>query len=448
MKTLGKLGKVLTTVCEKDDLEPDEIVHVKDTVRVVYFKDDIGYVQVIVQRKDMLDVEALNLELGRELRPLTIKRQGELRARLGTEKNLPIPAIGGSWITVFDSQVMKREFLEIPTTEDLGLTIPRDVLLGIYKDPRVLDVSKDVSSFIAGTAPTNNVNSCIRDFTKLKIRRRLDATIELPPLAQSARKLMELRTDPNANLNDLVEIIEMDPSLTASILRWAGSSFYAHAGEVYSIKDAVGRIMGFDLVLNLAMGLTLGGSISKPEEHPDGFMDYWQQSVWMAYASATICGAIPVRERPSYGMIYLTGLLHNFGYLILNHTFPAYFTLACRHWEANRHLDTNVVEYELLGITREQMASELFECWEMPEELVVAIREQKSPTYDGKHRKYVEVLRAARCLLDEIGFNTGVDVDKSTPYLERLGVNMDLLHQRMERLIEKKEQIDSIADMM
>jgi HD-like signal output (HDOD) protein len=445
METLGKLGNLLKSFCSNEDLNPKEMSHPRERIRVVPFKDSKGYVQVITRNDDLLDVEMLNVELLRELRPLSLKRQGEIRNQFNTAVNVPIPVKSGGWETVFDLRVLELEFLEIPVNDTHAVDVPVEALLKIYDEPHKFEVIKVVGDRPAGDG---DVDKCIRDFTALKIKRQLDDTIELPPLSSSARRLMELRTNPNANLNDLVEIIEMDASLTASILRWAGSSFYSNAGSVGSVKDAIGRVMGFDLVLNLSMGLTLGGSIGKPEEHPDGFMDYWHQSVWMAYAAATICGTIPARDRPSYGMVYLTGLLHNFGYLVLNHTFPPYFKIACRHWEANRHLDTNYVEMSLLGITRETMAAELFKCWEMPDELVVSIREQKTPDYDGPYRVYVDLLKASRCLLDELGFPAGVAIDKSTPYLERLNVDQDLLAERMETLIEKRKKIDDMAALL
>lgn len=448
MSTLGKFGTMLEVFCEKEDLIPVKLSHPEERIRVVPFKDEIGYVQVIMRSSDLLDVDMLNVSLGRDLKSLSLKQQRAIKSRLGVDTFVPVPIKTGSWVTVIDERVLELVFVEVPVNETHGASIPLDVLLVYYEDVHKYDVTKEVENILHGECSKGDVDACIRDFTKLKIQRRLDKTIELPPLSSSARRLMELRTNPNANLNDLVEIIEADPSLTASILRWAGSAFYTNVVGVTSIKDAVGRIMGFDLVLNLAMGMTLGGSISKPNDHPDGFMDYWHQAVWMAYASATICSSIPARDRPSYGMTYLLGLLHNFGYLVLNHTFPPYFKLACRQWEANRHLDTNVVEIKLLGITREQIAAELFECWEMPEELIVAVREQKNPDYDGEFHKYVDILKAARCLLNELGFPAGVEVGSSAPYLEKLNVDQDRMAARMEILLEKRKHIDDMAAML
>lgn len=91
---------------------------------------------------------------------------------------------------------------------------------------------------------TDCINGAIRKLTKLRIERRLVDTLELPPLPDIARRLIELRSNPQGNLMDLVEAIESDPILSANVLRWANSSLYATTVKVESVTDAVGRVLG------------------------------------------------------------------------------------------------------------------------------------------------------------------------------------------------------------
>lgn len=77
------------------------------------------------------------------------------------------------------------------------------------------------------------------------------------PLPETARRIIRLRTDPNSVMADLVDIVESDPSLAAQVISWASSSFYAAPGRVNSVYDAISRVLGFDMVMNLAMGLSL-----------------------------------------------------------------------------------------------------------------------------------------------------------------------------------------------
>ena len=58
------------------------------------------------------------------------------------------------------------------------------------------------------------------------------------------------------------------------------------------------RVLGFDLVMNLSMGLALGKTLQQPKESPKGFLDYWQQSVWMATTSGALVNTIPRDLRP------------------------------------------------------------------------------------------------------------------------------------------------------
>src|SRR5690554_7984879 len=98
---------------------------------------------------------------------------------------------------------------------------------------------------------------------------------------------MRLRSDPKAVMGDLVDIVENDPGLAAQVVSWASSSFYASAGQVRSVHDAISRVLGFDTVMNLAMGLALGRTLKAPLDQPEGYRDYWQQATWQEIGRAS-----------------------------------------------------------------------------------------------------------------------------------------------------------------
>src|SRR5699024_119885 len=117
---------------------------------------------------------------------------------------------------------------------------------------------------------------------------RLEDTLEIPPLPETAERIIQLRVNPNAAMADLVDIVESDPALAAQVVSWASSSSYAGAGDVRSVYDAVSRVLGFDTVMNLAMGLALGRPIKLPQHHPHGYASYWQQATWQAHATGIL----------------------------------------------------------------------------------------------------------------------------------------------------------------
>src|SRR5690606_16080929 len=106
---------------------------------------------------------------------------------------------------------------------------------------------------------------------------------------------------------------------------WAASPYYSAPGKIKSVHDAIVRVLGFDMVLNLALGLALGKTISGSEMSHEQITDYWRESAYTAASVEGLVTSISREYRPSFGMAYLAGLLSNFGYLVTAQVFPPYF---------------------------------------------------------------------------------------------------------------------------
>lgn len=168
----------------------------------------------------------------------------------------------------------------------------------------------------------------------------------------------------------------------------------------------------------------------------------------MATACGSLVNVIPRDSRPGFGLTYLSGLLHNLGYLVLAHVFPPHFALMCRYIEANRHLDHSYVEHFLLGVTREQVGSRLMHVWNLPEEVVMALRQQKMPAYRGPNAEYAGILFVARNLLSA----NGVPLGKAEPIPEELYAFLNLDQERAEEVITDlalaRDEIMKMAGML
>jgi HD-like signal output (HDOD) protein len=202
------------------------------------------------------------------------------------------------------------------------------------------------------------------------------------------------------------------------------------------------------MVMNLAMGLALGKTLKVPDDQPKGYAPYWQQAMWMALCTTSILSKIEPKYRPSFGLSYLSGLLHNFGYLVLAHIFPPHFKLMCRYLEANRHLDSAYIEHFLLGITREQIGSQLMAVWNMPEEVISALRFQKHPTATEEHAEYACLLKLSQNLLVQAGIIQGVAEDLDEQIYSTLHITREQTEQAMQQLLESQEDVVAIANLM
>jgi HD-like signal output (HDOD) protein len=292
---------------------------------------------------------------------------------------------------------------------------------------------------------TREITDAVQAFTARRIQKRLEETIEIPPLADTAQKIIKLRVDPNASIDDITGVVETDPALAAQVVSWAASPYYGSPGKIRSVEDAIVRVLGFDLVINLALGLALGKTLSLPKDQPQQATPYWQQSIYTAAIIEGLTRAMPRAERPEAGLTYLAGLLHNFGYLLLAHVFPPHFSLICRHLEVNPHLNHTYVEQHLLGISREQIGAWLMKLWDMPEELSTALRFQHDPAYDGEYFAFPNLVCLATRLLRSRGIGSGPQEEIPDELLERLSITRDKAEDVVNKVLEAENLLRELA---
>jgi HD-like signal output (HDOD) protein/prolyl-tRNA editing enzyme YbaK/EbsC (Cys-tRNA(Pro) deacylase) len=236
------------------------------------------------------------------------------------------------------------------------------------------------------------IRFAVEAITQQRVRARLSESIEIAPLPLSSQRLLSLKGKEDVSGTELAQVIEMDPSLASQVISWANSPYYGAPGSIRSIQDAVIRVLGFDLTMNLALGLALSRQIRLPKDGVHGHRHFWRDALTRALLVEKLVKKMPPLSRPYTGLAYLGGLLHNFGYLVLAEVFPPYFSLYCRNQEANPHVPPMYLERFLFGITREQIASYLFTTWGLPNEMCIAVRQQHNPHYTGPHFKYANLL--------------------------------------------------------
>lgn len=291
-----------------------------------------------------------------------------------------------------------------------------------------------------------DISTAVRNFTALRMRQRLEETIEVPPLPNTAQRIMTLRVNPDATVEQLTDVVETDPSLAAQVVSWASSSFYAAPSKIRSVEDAIVRVLGFDLVMNLSIGLALGKTFNLPKDAPERTTPYWEQAIYTAAVIEGLAKAMPRDQRPELGLNYLAGLLHNFGYLLLAYIFPPYFNLICRHMEANPHLPAWLVDQHLLAVNRDQIGSWLMRYWDMPSEISVAIRYQHDPDYQGEHHVYANLVYLSLALLRERELGSGPDMPIPQALFDRLGLAREDAEKAVDKVLDAQEALRKLVN--
>ncbi len=294
-----------------------------------------------------------------------------------------------------------------------------------------------------------NISGSVGLFTpQLDMRERIQRLDHLPPMPDMARRILELAADPEATVEQLAELVEVDPSLAAQVIRWAKSPLYAYRGNISSVREAIIRVLGFDQVMNLALGLAALRPLSVPRAGPIGLSAFWQHAVYSAVLVQRLASSLPVESRPDVGICYLAGLLHNIGFLLLGHLYPAEFGYLNRLIKANTELSIIRVEQFALGIDHSKLGLWLAQAWRLPEELVVVLGEHHNLGYQGQHVTYVQLVQVGDYLLKGIGVGDAASGESPTEAIEALGFSAQELDAIMTELLASRMDLNSLAEQL
>ncbi|ELQ13096.1 MULTISPECIES: aminoacyl-tRNA deacylase and HDOD domain-containing protein [Pseudomonas] len=445
---------VIRQLLEKLAISYNEVVDEKTLpparkVQAVLVEDAVGALLILFPQSQLLDLSRITELTGRQLTAVPHDRLQRMLTKHNLQVLPGVPALTSS-PCLYDKHLLDEPMLLVGSGEP-------GVLLEISNDAFKVMVNKaSAANFgepLAKIHPNLDrphddpaeITQAMHVFTARRIQQRLEATLEIPPLAGTAQKIIKLRVDPDATIDDITGVVETDPALAAQVVSWAASPYYASTGKIRSVEDAIVRVLGFDLVINLALGLALGKTLSLPKDQPQQTTPYWQQSIYTAAVIEGLTRAIPRASRPEGGLSYLAGLLHNFGYLLLAHVFPPHFTLICRQLEVNPHLHHSFIEQHLLGISREQIGAWLMRYWDMPDELAIALRFQHDPHYKGEHHVYANLVYLAVRLLRANGIGSGPEQDIPDELFERLGLTRDKANESVKKVLEAEVLLRELA---
>ena len=122
-------------------------------------------------------------------------------------------------------------------------------------------------------------------------------------MPELGRRILELQSDPNAGARELANIVQLDPSLAAQVIRYASSSYYGYTGRITNIQEAISRVLGYDMVMNLAIGLAAGRSFCIPETGPLGLKSFWEHAIISAVLMQRLSAAMPEGNAASPGAV-------------------------------------------------------------------------------------------------------------------------------------------------
>jgi putative nucleotidyltransferase with HDIG domain len=212
-------------------------------------------------------------------------------------------------------------------------------------------------------------------------KRYLDGLSSLPPAPMLVTKLLTLFRDPDCDIDQVVQLISFEPSITAHILRICNSAYAAGEQPPSDIFEAVSRV-GFYQIYTLVVSLYGAKTKSIPGASRGlNVEDLWRHSVAVAVATSAVAEKV---GQPK-AVAFTAGLLHDIGKLVLaSAEREKYASLSKRACDDGVLLTT--LERSSFAIDHAELGGELMQRWDLPPDIVASVRYHHdldcAPPYD------------------------------------------------------------------
>lgn len=188
-------------------------------------------------------------------------------------------------------------------------------------------------------------------------------------LSDSFIRIKELIDDESSTIDDISDVILVDPALAGAILKLANSSFFNYPGKIDTISKAL-LVLGITEVYNLVIAYFSTQAFKSLDVDLDYLNSFWEKSVDCALLIKFLGFSL---HFPNEERLFILGLLHNLGELVVKQISSEKVTECqcgvkdCLPWEKQQ---------AILHFTYGECGAELLKLWQLPYNLVAPIRNQ------------------------------------------------------------------------
>lgn len=215
---------------------------------------------------------------------------------------------------------------------------------------------------------------------------------DLFALPEGYLKVKELMDSDTASLDEIAEVIILDPVLTSKMLKLANSAIYNLPYQVESISKAL-LVLGKTQVYNLVLSIGIASACSKVDTSAIELERFWEQSINAALIARYLAQCC--NQRPT-DKFYVAGLLHNIGELVVLHN-DAHQANLCQNYDADER--PWQVQQRELGFTYAECGAELLHLWQLPDSIVEPVSLQHSTQFNQKAPAQLIIYLAVRLAL-------------------------------------------------
>ena len=245
-----------------------------------------------------------------------------------------------------------------------------------------------------------------------EVYRKLVADSKLPSPSKVAAEVIRLCYSETSSLQDIANVVETDPALSAKFLKYANSVLMGSHVPITSVQRAAVRI-GIRGMASMALSFSLISQQMACECREFNYRHYWSKSLAHAVAARALAQNDKKFDQDE---LFTCALLSHIGELALATAFPDEYAEILAHSPNRKALLAE--EQRVFELDHHTLSAEMLLSWGLPKEFAQAVQTHESYVADEEEDEklsdlteilYLALQIAHICMLDiplAISFDT------------------------------------------
>ncbi len=235
---------------------------------------------------------------------------------------------------------------------------------------------------------------------------------DLPTLPAVVFELHGVLENENTSQHEVTAVIQRDPALATRLLRLANSATFNRGSPVGSVDQAV-RLLGLKQVGALCIALSVVNAFNQGSGRLD-HASFWEHSAGVALAAVRLAESCGSSQIPPE-QLYVGGLLHDIGLLLLDQYFSEWLRSCLAHAGA-QSIALHDAEADVLGIDHGEIGGLLLGSWSLPHPIVAMVTHHHHPgVAPAEHKNACCIIHASETMCGAKGPSLDVESHDEDP---------------------------------
>jgi putative nucleotidyltransferase with HDIG domain len=276
------------------------------------------------------------------------------------------------------------------------------------------------------------------------IYKLLKSTKDLPPAPQVLPKVLDALHHERTTLEEVGELIAYEPALTAKLLHYCNSAYFAGSDPVASVPEAIGRV-GFQTIFVLVSAVSGSIAFNLPKTSGLDAAQLWKHSLTSAFGCKFVAEDLELDSN----LLFTAGLLHDIGRVVLGKAKGNEYAQLLANAAATQTATLDC-EKAAFGFTHAEVGACMMKTWNLPEPLIQSVRYHHQPFDAGALRKDAACVCVGNILshmFEHPSENLAADNPELQKAMDLLGINSKNMEIYDGQMQENWEFVNTLVQL-